>query len=91
MEGLRKMTIMPANRLESIAPSMRLKGRIQVGCDADITIFNPNTIIDKADFKGLQFSAGIKHVLINGEFVVKNGETVKNAFPGRPVLGKYRK
>lgn len=91
MEGLRKMTIMPAQRLENIAPSMRLKGRIQVGCDADITIFNANTIIDKADFKGLQFSEGIQHVLVNGEFVVKNAETVKNAFPGRPVVGKFRK
>jgi dihydroorotase len=91
MEGLRKMTIMPAQRLESIAPSVRLKGRIQVGCDADITIFNPNTIIDKADFTGLKFSEGIQHVLVNGEFVVKNGETVKNTFPGRPVVSKYRK
>lgn len=90
MEALQKMTIMPARRLEPIAPSMRLKGRIQVGCDADITIFDPGTIIDKADFTGLQFSEGIKYVLVNGSFVVKNSESVKNAFPGRPVIGRYR-
>ncbi len=89
-EALRKMTILPARRLENIAPSMKLKGRIQVGADADITIFDPNTIIDKADFTGLRFSEGIKYVLVNGVFVVKEGTSVKGAFPGRPVLGKYR-
>ncbi|MBK8494446.1 MAG: D-glutamate deacylase [Chitinophagaceae bacterium] len=58
--AIEKMTLLPAKRLENIAPSMRFKGRIQVGADADITIFDPNTIIDKATFeKGLEFSAGI--------------------------------
>ncbi len=91
MEALKKMTLMPAQRLEGIAPSMRLKGRLQVGADADITVFNPDTIIDKADFKGLQFSEGVEFVLVNGVFVVKNGENVEDAFPGRPVLGKFRR
>ena len=68
MEALKKMTIMPAQRLEGVAPAMRLKGRIQVGSDADITVFDPKTIIDKADFKGLQFSEGVKFVLVNGDF-----------------------
>jgi N-acyl-D-aspartate/D-glutamate deacylase len=54
---------------------MRFKGRIQVGADADITIFNPDTIIDKATFeKGLEFSAGIEYVMVNGSFVLKNGK-----------------
>lgn len=90
MEALKKMTLMPAQRLESIAPSMRLKGRLQVGSDADITIFSADRIIDKADFKGLQFSEGVEYVLVNGTFVVKKGETVKGVFPGRAVVGKYR-
>lgn len=89
-EALRKMTLMPAQRLEDIAPAMRLKGRLQVGADADITIFDPMTIIDKADFKGLQFSEGVAHVLVNGQFVVKDGETVPGVFPGRPVVGRYK-
>lgn len=91
MEALRKMTLLPAQRLEKISPATRLKGRIQVGADADITVFNPKTIIDKADFKGLQFSEGVAHVLVNGQQVVKNGAIVKGVFPGRPVIGKYRK
>jgi formylmethanofuran dehydrogenase subunit A len=90
MEALKKMTIMPARRLESIAPMMRQKGRLQVGTDADITIFNPNTIIDRADFKGLQFSEGVEYVLVNGVLVVNKGENVEGANPGKPVIGRYR-
>lgn len=91
-DALAKMTIMPAQRLEFLVPSMKMKGRIQVGCDADITIFDPNTIIDTATFeKDLSYSIGVEHVLVNGTFVVKNGETVKGVFPGRPVMGKYRR
>jgi len=90
--AIEKMTLLPAKRLEGIAPMMRFKGRIQVGADADITIFNPNTIIDKATFeKGLEFSAGIEYVMVNGAFVLKNGKTVSGVFAGQPVYGKYKK
>ena len=91
MTALRKMTIMPAKRLQGVAPIMNRKGRLQVGADADITIFNARTIIDKADFKGLKYSKGVEHVLVNGVFVVSNGKNVKNIYPGRPILSKYRK
>ncbi len=90
--AIEKMTLLPAKRLENIAPSMRFKGRIQVGADADITIFNPNTVIDKATFeKGLEFSAGIEYVMVNGSFILKNGKTVNNVFPGQAVFGKFKK
>lgn len=90
--ALEKMTLLPAKRLENIAPTMRFKGRIQVGADADITIFNPNSIIDKATFeKGLEFSAGIEYVMVNGTFILKNGKTVSNIFPGQAVYGKFKK
>jgi N-acyl-D-aspartate/D-glutamate deacylase len=91
-EAIEKMTLLPAKRLENIAPSMRFKGRVQVGADADITIFNPNTVIDKATFeKGLAFSGGVEYVLVNGVFVLKNGQTVANVLPGQPVYGKFKK
>ena len=71
---------------------MRNKGRLQIGTDADITIFNPNTVTDKATFeKGLAFSEGIEYVIVNGVIVLKNGKTVDNVFPGQPVYGKYKK
>ena len=92
MDALRKMTIMPAQRLEKISPMMLSKGRLQVGCDADITIFDPDKIIDTATFgKDLMYSKGITHVLVNGQFVVKNGENVPNVYHGRAVVGKYRR
>jgi dihydroorotase len=90
--AIEKMTLLPAKRLEGIAPMMRFKGRIQVGADADITIFNHNTVIDKATFeKGLEFSAGIEYVMVNGTFVLRNGKTVTAVFPGQPVYGKFKK
>ena len=90
-EALAKMTIQPAQRLQDIAPSMRLKGRLQIGADADVTVFDPDTIIDTATFDGaLSFSRGVRHVLVHGTFVVRDGETVQNVFPGRPVMGRYR-
>ncbi len=90
--AIEKMTLLPAKRLENIAPMMRFKGRIQVGADADITIFNPNTVIDKATFEeGLKFSEGIEYVMVNGSFVLKNGKTVANVFPGQAVYGKFKK
>ena len=87
MDALAKMTIMPARRLEAVAPQMKNKGRLRIGADADITVFDPEHVIDTATFeKGLSFSAGIDHVLVNGVAVVLNGKTVPNSFPGRAVV-----
>ena len=84
MTALRKMTLMPAQRLEKRAPAFQNKGRIHVGADADITIFDPTKIIDKATFEDpLQYSDGILYVLVNGVTVVKAGTLVEGVFPGR--------
>jgi N-acyl-D-aspartate/D-glutamate deacylase len=86
MEALTKMTLMPAQRLESRVPSMRNKGRIRVGADADLTIFDPATIIDKATFQEpAKYAEGIKFVLVNGTLVVKDGQLQSGVHPGRPV------
>jgi N-acyl-D-aspartate/D-glutamate deacylase len=84
MTALRKMTLMPAQRLQNRAPMFQDKGRISEGADADITVFDPQRIIDKATFDDpLQYSAGIQFVLVNGVPVVSNGELVEGVFPGR--------
>ena len=55
-------------------------------------MFDPDTIIDTATFEAdLSFSEGVHHVLVGGTFVVKDGETVTGVYPGRPVLGRYRR
>ena len=73
IDALRKMTLEPAKRLE-----LDHKGRIQLDCDADITIFDPDTIIDKADFTQLCKPKGINYVLIGGEIALKDGERVND-------------
>jgi N-acyl-D-aspartate/D-glutamate deacylase len=86
MDALRKMTLMPAQRLEKVASQMRLKGRTKVGADADITIFDANEVMDQATFENpAQPSAGIIHVLVGGTFVVRDAELVEGVFPGRAI------
>jgi len=75
---------MPAQRLEKRAPSFKTKGRLRVGADADITVFDANRVIDKATYDApLQYSEGIQFVLVNGVPVVKDGQLVEGIFPGR--------
>jgi dihydroorotase len=86
MTALRKMTLMPAQRLEKRAPVFRDKGRIRPGADADITVFDPQRVIDKATFEEpMQYSAGIEFVLVNGVPVVSDGKLVDGVLPGRAV------
>ncbi|HSB09533.1 MAG TPA: amidohydrolase family protein [Blastocatellia bacterium] len=90
MDALRKMTVMPAQRLERIAPMMKNKGRIRVGADADLTIFDPALVIDKSTFEEpAQYSEGITHVLVGGVFVVKDGKLQPDVNPGRAIRGAH--
>jgi dihydroorotase len=84
MTALKKMTLMPAQRLEKRAPIFKGKGRVRVGADADITVFDPNRILDKATFEEpLQPSVGIQFVFVNGVAVVTDGKLVDGVLPGR--------
>ncbi len=90
MDALRKMTLLPALRLEKLSAAMKTKGRLREGADADVTVFDPATVRDTATFEtDLSFSEGIRHVFVAGTAVVKDGLTVKGVFPGRPILGRY--
>ena len=91
MDALRKMTLMPAQRLESFAPAFLDKGRVRVGADADLTLFDPVRVIDRATFEDpWQPSAGIVHVLVSGVFVVRDEANVPGVAPGRGLRAERR-
>lgn len=85
-EGLRKCALIPAQILESSTPAMRDKGRLRPGADADIVVFDFETLTDRADFASMNRpSEGVRHLLVGGQAVVTDGELVLEARPGRPV------
>lgn len=85
MDALAKMTILPARRLGHI-PAMRSKGRIAIGADADLTVFDAATVVDRSTFAAPTTpSFGITHVIVDGTFVVRAGQPVAGVMPGRAV------
>jgi dihydroorotase len=91
MDALRKMTLMPAQRIEARVPAMRNKGRLKVGADADIVIFDAERIVDRATYEEpARYAEGMRHVLILGEPVVQDGAVLSTATPGRAVRAPVR-
>ena len=89
MQALAKMTILPARRLEGFVPQMRTKGRIGVGMDADITVFDATTVIDRATYlEPAQYADGIEYVFVNGVAVVDEGQVRDDVYPGRAILAR---
>ena len=89
MDALAKMTLEPARRLEARTPAMTVKGRIRPGADADLAIFNPATVIDRATYEDASIpSAGIPFVIVGGQVVVDGG-AITSARPGRGVRAPH--
>jgi N-acyl-D-glutamate deacylase len=85
-EAIRKMTLIPAQTLEEAVPQMRDKGRLRVGADADIDVFDLATIADRATYAApAQTSVGMRWVIVNGVPVIEDGKLDRKALPGRPV------
>lgn len=83
MEALRKMALIPAERLEEWAPDFRDRGRVREGAWADLAIFDPETVQDRATYaEPARPAVGFRHVLVNGIPVVRNGDVVEGAAPG---------
>jgi dihydroorotase len=86
MDALTKMTLMPARRLEHRLPGMRHKGRVQVGADADLVLFDPAHVADRSTYaQPAQFSEGFEYVLVGGVPVVWRGQLKGDAQPGQPL------
>jgi N-acyl-D-aspartate/D-glutamate deacylase len=92
VDALRKMTLMPARRLEGRVPAMRDKGRVRVGADADLTIFDPGRVIDRSTYRAPTLPPdGIRFVVVNGVPVVSQGTLVAGVAPGRAVRAPREK
>lgn len=88
-DALAKCSLHPARILEEVAPSMRRKGRLQVGCDADVVVLDPAVVTDTATYRNsVSPSVGFVHVLVNGVSVVSDGVLRQDVLPGRPVKGE---
>jgi len=91
VDAIRKLALMPAQRLEKVAPMFRNKGRIKVGADADITVFDPATVADRSTYQQPALpSVGFRHVLVNGVPVVADGVLKDGTYPGRAARGPIR-
>ncbi|WP_251076557.1 amidohydrolase family protein [Streptomyces benahoarensis] len=89
-EAVRRCTLLPAQILEAAAPAMKRKGRIQVGADADIVVFDPDAIASGATATRVRPSTGIDHVLVGGTFVVRDEHIQLDHLPGEPIFGRHR-
>lgn len=83
-----RCTLAPARVMERVAPAMRHKGRVQVGCDADLVAFDPVTLADVATYEDpLRPSVGMHHVLVGGTPLIRGGVLDLDARPGRAIRG----
>lgn len=86
LDAIRKMSLMPAQRLEKSAPAARRKGRLQEGADADVIAFDPRTVADRATFQSpREPSVGMKYVIVGGTVLIDQGKFVPGTFPGTAI------
>ncbi len=83
-EAIAKMTILPARRLEAFFPGFARKGRIEIGADADLTLFDPEEVLDRATYGDpFQPSQGIHTVVVAGQVAVSQGVLAEDVFAGQ--------
>ena len=91
MDALRKMTLMPAMRLQKAAPDFERKGRIRPGADADLVVFDAERVSDRSTYEQPAVpTEGFRFVIVNGAPVVRQGRVVDGVFPGRAARAPAR-
>jgi N-acyl-D-aspartate/D-glutamate deacylase len=87
MDAIRKCALLPAQRLEGAAADARRKGRVQEGADADLVVFDPQQVQDRASYeRPAEPSVGFRHVLVAGKPVVADGKLVEGVYPGTALV-----
>jgi len=85
-DAIRRCSLLPAQVLEASCAVMRDKGRVKPGADADLVVFDPARVTDQATYKDTtRLSSGVRHLLVDGVFVIRDGELVPDAQPGRLI------
>jgi N-acyl-D-aspartate/D-glutamate deacylase len=85
------MTLMPAQMLERSTPDAKRKGRLQEGADADIVVFDPQTISDRSTFeKPMEPSVGVRELIVGGTVLIDEGKIVPDVFPGKAIMGQRK-
>jgi cytosine/adenosine deaminase-related metal-dependent hydrolase len=91
VEAFRRTSYLPARVLDDIAPAMRRKGRLEPGADADLVVLDPAAVTDNATgVDPVRPSSGVRHLLVGGTFVIRDGSLDLDAYPGRAVRGEPR-
>lgn len=86
MEAVRRCSLLPAQVLEEAVPAMRRKGRLRSGFDADIVVFDPETVSDQSTYTDTcRPSTGYAYVFVGGEPVISESLVCTDSLPGRPV------
>lgn len=91
LEAFRRCSYLPARVMDATTPAFQAKGHLGVGADADVVVIDPTRVTDQATYlDSTRPSIGIEHLLVGGEFVVKNEDIVLDAYPGRGLRGQRR-
>ncbi|MEW5976533.1 MAG: amidohydrolase family protein [Acidobacteriota bacterium] len=90
-DAIRKMSLMPAQRLEKATSEAKRLGRLQQGARADIVVFDPQTVQDHATFRApTEASVGVRYLIVAGTVVIEEGHVRDGIAPGQPLMGNAR-
>jgi N-acyl-D-aspartate/D-glutamate deacylase len=90
-DAIARLSLYPARRMESFAPAFAQKGRIKIGADADLVIFDPETVATEASYlEPFKTPSGVHSVWVAGQLSVQEGRLVEQAGAGKKITSLTR-